>query len=179
MRNLLLGLMLAVVLSGCGGGGSGVVNNDPKTVGPTVTVVSSGAGKYTIQGEHMDGVGGIDMTVTYDSASLSSPSLTLGNLVPGALFAANTNQPNTIKIGVVSAKAFAGSGPIAQITFATHQANAPTPTIATYSLIRASGGTVGGPASTDQITAPSSPGNPFGTFSSAQSVPANAKKRKL
>jgi len=146
VRNLLLGLMLAAALFGCGGGGS----SDSKSVAATVTVIPSGEGKYTFQGENMGSVAGLEIIVNYDSSSLSSPTVSPGSLVSDALFATNNNTPNVIKIAIVSTKAFAGSGPIVQITFSTHQANAPTPTV-TCNMIDASGGTVGGSASTGKI----------------------------
>jgi hypothetical protein len=151
VRNLLGGLMLAAALLGCGGGGGGGVSNDPKPTTASVTVVSSGEGKYTIQGENMGSVAGVDMVVNYDSSTLSSPAVSQGSLVSDALFAANPNYaPNAIKIAAISTKVFASSGPIAQITFSTHQANAPTPTV-TCNLIDANGATISESASAEEI----------------------------
>lgn len=139
MRNLLLGLLLAAALLGCGGGGS----SDSKKVA-SVSVIPAGEGKYTIQGENMDSVAGIDATVTYDNSYLSSPSVDQGSLITSGLFAVNPNQaPNAFKIAVVSPKAFTGSGPIAHVTFSTLKANAPTPTV-TCKLVDVNGGTVSG-----------------------------------
>lgn len=85
----------------------------------SVTITPAAAGTYTVQGNSMEGVAGIDLTIFYDSSSLSSPTVNQGSLVAGALMAANTNNPGSIKIAIVSTKAFSGSGPIATVTFTT------------------------------------------------------------
>lgn len=91
-------------------------------LGASVSVNPSSDGVFIIQGNSMDGVAGIDLTVVYDTSSLASPKIDQGSLVAGgALFAANPNfAPSTIKIIIISARALSGSGQIAVITFASH-----------------------------------------------------------
>lgn len=89
------------------------------TFAASVTITPAAAGTFSIHGDAMDGVAGIDMTISYDSASLSSPTVSQGGLVAGALMAVNTNNPGAIKIAIISTKAFSGSGQIATVTFAT------------------------------------------------------------
>ncbi|NTV49701.1 MAG: hypothetical protein HGB32_02640 [Geobacteraceae bacterium] len=85
----------------------------------SVTFSSPSAGNYIILGSNMDGVAGIQLNVTYDAASLATPTVTQGGLVAGAMLAANTTQPGIIKIAIISTRAFSGSGQIATISFAS------------------------------------------------------------
>lgn len=89
-------------------------------MGASVSITSSGNGIFIIQGNQMDGVAGMDLNVVYDTLSLASPSVTQGSLISGAMFAANTNNPGSIRIAVVSTKTFSGNGQIATVSFASH-----------------------------------------------------------
>jgi hypothetical protein len=84
----------------------------------TVTVIQSGVNSYTVQGEGMDGVHGIELNINYDNSSLSNPSVSSGSLISGATFITNTNNPGSIRIGSISLNQFSGSGQIANIIFA-------------------------------------------------------------
>jgi hypothetical protein len=113
-------------------------------LGASVSVKPSGDGVFIIQGNSMDGVAGIDLTVDYDSSSLASPKVDQGTLVSGrAMFAANPNfASSTIKIGIISTTAFSGSGQIAVITFASHKGNGSI--AVTTSMINSKGAPVSG-----------------------------------
>lgn len=83
-----------------------------------VTVIATGDRSYSIQGSGMDGVAAIELQITYDEKSLVSPTATKGGLVSDAMFAPNTTTiPGMIKIGIISANPFSGSGEIAKISF--------------------------------------------------------------
>lgn len=84
-----------------------------------VSVTPSGDSSYTLQGTGMNGVAGIQLDITYDTASLASPTVTKGGLVSGAMLAANTLTPGSIKIAIVSTSSFSASGQIATISFAS------------------------------------------------------------
>ena len=84
----------------------------------TVSVTSSGDTSYSVQGTGMDGVAGIQLDFNYDASSLSSPAVTKGGLVSGAMLAANTTRPGSIRVAIISTTAFSGSGQIANVTFA-------------------------------------------------------------
>lgn len=84
----------------------------------TVSVTPTGDLSYTVDGSGMDGVAGIQLDIAYDATSLNTPKTTQGPLVAGAMFAANTARPGLIKIAIISARPFSGSGQIAAITFA-------------------------------------------------------------
>jgi hypothetical protein len=90
------------------------------TFAASVTITPASNGIFIIQGNQMDGVAGIELNVVYDSSSLASPSVNQGNLISGAIMLADTNIPGSIKVAIISTKAFSGSGQIVSISFATH-----------------------------------------------------------
>ena len=81
------------------------------------TIASSGNGVFTLSGSGLSGVGGIDATIGYDTATLANPRVVQGGLVSGGMFVANTKTPGTIRIVVISTKGIAGSGAVATVTF--------------------------------------------------------------
>jgi hypothetical protein len=95
------------------------VSSTSLALGASLLITSSGGGSYTVQGENMNGVAGIDLTIGYDASSLSTPTVSWGGLVAGALSIANTNVPGNIKIAIIRTEPFSGSGPIAALSFAT------------------------------------------------------------
>ena len=84
--------------------------------GASVSSRSLGTGNYVIEG-NLDGVATIDMVISYDT-SMSSPTVTSGGLIAGALMVPNVNTAGTIRIGIITTKPFTGSGQIALIKFA-------------------------------------------------------------
>jgi hypothetical protein len=95
---------------------------------PSLALIPSGNGSYTIQGTNMNGVASIQMSIAYDTSTLGSPSVTLGSLASGALLGVNTTtNPGFITIGIMSTTPFSGSGPIAVINFATWNAASALP----------------------------------------------------
>lgn len=83
-----------------------------------VSITPSGGSSFTIQGTNMDGVAGIQLDITYDATSLSTPTVTYGALVSGAMPYANTSRPGIIKMAIITTNAFPGSGQIATLSFA-------------------------------------------------------------
>lgn len=86
-------------------------------IAASVTVTSSGSGTFVVQGDRMDGVSGIDLTIGYDASTLSSPTIKWGSLVSGATPIVNPTNP--IRIAIIRPNPFSGSGPIATISFST------------------------------------------------------------
>ena len=121
-----------------------------------VVIVPSGNSSYTIQGSGMDGVAGIELTIRYDSVSLQgTPTVKQESLVSGAMFAANTTLPGSVKIAIISSQAFSGSGPIASISFLAKSPSAPLPVV-TANMIDAKGAGVAatvGTVTTETVTA--------------------------
>lgn len=117
--------LLALCLSSCSNGSSAVdCSSLQTTIGTATLMVSpSGDSSYTVQGTGMDGVAGIQLDISYDTASLANPTVTQGGLVAGAMLAANTSIPGLIRIAIISTRSFAGSGQIAKISFASKTGN--------------------------------------------------------
>jgi hypothetical protein len=88
-------------------------------LGASVTVIPSSSGNYSVQGDTMNGVAGIQLDIAYDAASLASPTVSKSALVGNAMFAVNTSIPGLIKLAIVSTSPFTGSGSIATISFAS------------------------------------------------------------
>ena len=81
------------------------------------TITSSGNGVFALSGTALSGVGTIEATIEYDTATLANPRVVQGGLVLGGMFVANTNSPGTVRIAVISPKDIAGSGVVAIVTF--------------------------------------------------------------
>ncbi|KAB0664070.1 hypothetical protein F6V25_14795 [Oryzomonas japonica] len=120
-------LGMAAVLWGCGNGGdaastatsSASQSSTAASKNAFVSLVPSGDGGMIIQGNNMNGVAGIALTITYDSSVLAAPTVTQGGLVAGSVMATNTLYAGTIKLAIVSNTALAGNGEIAAVSFAT------------------------------------------------------------
>ncbi len=82
----------------------------------TVTVSSPGNGVFVLQGT-LENVAAMDITLTYDTASLSSPRLQNGGLISGALTAVNLNVPGSVRMAIIRTTPMQGSGVIATLTF--------------------------------------------------------------
>lgn len=128
----------------------------------SVTITPTAVGTYSVQGNSMDGVAGIDLKIIYDSSSLSSPTVSQGSLVAGALMAANTNNPGSIKIAIVSTKALSGSGQIATVTFTT-QNGAGGISSASVSMINSKGAPIAAQVVVSSGSAVSAPTSDFTT----------------
>lgn len=102
----------------------------------TVSVTSSGSSSYTLMGSGMDGVSGIQLDITYDAAALETPTVTQGALVAGAMLAANTTRPGSIRIAIISTNAFSASGPIATVSFASRKGNGDIKLVSTNMIDR-------------------------------------------
>lgn len=113
-------LVILALMTGCGSGGE----SSPNAVAgksTAVTIIPSGNGTFTFQGNNLDGVAGIELTVTYDSSFLTTPTISQGSYIGTALFGTNTNYaPSAIKIAIVTAIPFSGGGHIATVNFASH-----------------------------------------------------------
>lgn len=95
------------------------VSSASLALGPSLIVTASGGGSFAVQGENMNGVAGIELTMGYDTSLLASPAVTWGSLVSGAMSVANTSIPGSIRIAIIRTEPLSGSGPIASVTFAT------------------------------------------------------------
>ncbi|GAW65575.1 hypothetical protein GPEL0_01f0537 [Geoanaerobacter pelophilus] len=124
---------------------------------PFLSIASPSAdGVFVLRGEQMAGIAGLDIAVGYDRNTLSSPRITMGNLVNGMLNSSNPSNP--IRIAIVGSKAVAASsGVIATIAFERMGDSAGVITLLTASLIDAKGRKLPIPATA--IRNPQSPGH--------------------
>jgi hypothetical protein len=89
------------------------------TYAVTVTITATSARTYSVEGDAMDGVAGIDLTIFYDTLSVSSPTVSPGSLIAGSYMVANTSNPGSIKIAIINTRGLSGNGQIATVTFDT------------------------------------------------------------
>lgn len=97
--------------------GLGLLGSFSAASAATITAVASGNGVFAVVASGFTGVAGLDVTVTYDSATLGNPRVEKGAMLGNALFVANPNQTGIIRIGAVSTSGVSGSGTVAVITF--------------------------------------------------------------
>ncbi len=72
-----------------------------------------------MQGFSLTNAAGIDVTIAYDTSTLSDPRVVRGDQLSGAMMAANTNTPGIIRIAAVKNGAMGETGVIASISFNT------------------------------------------------------------
>lgn len=103
-----------------------------------LTLSPVGTGTFQVMGNSLSGIGGFDVTITYDPGSHGSPQVTQGPLAAGSFFAANTNIPGQIRIALVHANGITGSGPLVTVRFGTSRGTTP-PLLRVNSLIDTGG----------------------------------------
>lgn len=94
-----------------------VVLEFPAFAASLLTIAPSEGGVFLLQGTDMDNVAAMDITITYDAASLANPTVAQGALVSGAMMAVNPNTPGVIRIAIIRTTPVKGSGGIATLTF--------------------------------------------------------------
>lgn len=83
----------------------------------TLSLAPSGTNRFVINGSQMDGVAALDITISYDGNLLASPVVEKGSVIGSALLAANPNTAGSVRIAIINATPFQGSGPVAFVTF--------------------------------------------------------------
>ncbi|QEM67469.1 hypothetical protein FO488_04460 [Geobacter sp. FeAm09] len=169
IRAVLMAAGTACLLAACGSGDGGSTAGAPAT--SHLSIAASGNGVYVIQGTNLSSVAAIELTLRYDTASMSSPTVALGSLASGAMLATNTLTAGTIRIAMVSNRAVSGSGPVATVSFAT-VTGAGGIAISSYSMINSSGTGPGTPVpSSPPSTGTPIPSDSGGTGSTSTPVP--------
>lgn len=145
----------------------------------SVSVVASGNNSYSIWGNAMDGVTGIELNIAYDSTSLASPAIVQGGLISGAMIAANTTKPGNIKVAIISTRAFAGNGNIINVNFASRSGSGGI-TAVSAKMIDANGAAVASSDASIENSAASSPSggtitSPGLPFSQTASTPGTTQ----
>ncbi len=83
----------------------------------TVTISSAGDGVFSILGTGIEGASAMEITVSYDTATLANPRVVEGPLIAGAMTATNSAAPGTVRLVVIRIAPISGSGIIAAMTF--------------------------------------------------------------
>lgn len=84
-----------------------------------VGIAATGSdGLYEVRGSGFKDVGGVDLVINYDTATLTGPVVSSGPLAPGAMLYANTEFAGSIRIGLVTmGGAINDSGTLATVKF--------------------------------------------------------------
>ena len=82
-----------------------------------LSIAPSGANKFVVNASPLDGVAGLDFTISYDSNLLANPVVEKGGLAGSAMLVANPSIAGSLRIALINATALKGSGPVAVITF--------------------------------------------------------------
>lgn len=140
-----------------------------------ISVTQSSDNSYVIYGSGLEGVAGIDLNISYDSALLSSPTVQQGVLISGAMLVSNTSRPGSIRIAIITPTDFTGSGPIVTITFASNNGATSLPVV-TASLFSATGSLISAPVTDILQPPPNQPpsGVTFAHATSATTIPSQS-----
>jgi hypothetical protein len=111
MKRQTLSLMFAVTL------GLALFTCHPAYAESTLSVLPTGNGSFILQGSGMEGVSAMDVTITYDAATLSNPQVTKGGLIPDALMGVNPTVLGAVRLGIVTTKPITGAGTVATLIF--------------------------------------------------------------
>lgn len=82
-----------------------------------IALFSSGSNSFLLQGIALEGVGSIEITLTYNATSLSNPQVIAGPLISGAMMVANPSTPGIVRIAIIHTAPISGNGNIATLTF--------------------------------------------------------------
>jgi hypothetical protein len=133
---------------------------------PLLSITPASGNSFTVQGNNMDGVAGIELNLTYDNKSLDTPTVVKESLVSTAMLAANTAIPGSIRIAIISTTPFSGSGPVATIKFANGSGSV---RIVSQNTINSSGAQIGSGTISDL-----GPGVPFSQPVTTTTTPTTA-----
>jgi hypothetical protein len=89
----------------------------PASAVSTLTISSSGNGDFLLQGNGMENVAAMDITITYDTNTLANPRINRGGLIPGAIMEVNPNVRGTVRMLIITLTPVEGSGTIATLAF--------------------------------------------------------------
>jgi len=136
------------------------------SVGNLVNMISTAPGEYSVKAVNFSNVGGVEVTISYDSGALSNPRITQGALLAGTMFITNPRySPNSLKLAAMSLGSILGSGTLATISFDLIGAAPNTPVITTVKIHNTTGAI---PGSGDTVPVVEKPSDQ----SSSGSVPA-------
>ena len=89
----------------------------PAAAVSTVTVSGAGEGAFLVEGTNIENAAALEITISYDIATLANPRVVAGPLIAGAMTATNPNVPGTVRMVIIRLTPVHGSGVIATLTF--------------------------------------------------------------
>jgi hypothetical protein len=110
-RRTVFGVLALLVLVSAAGAAGIVVGIDSQAVGAGGTAV------IPVKVTGAAGVGGLDLTITYDTAALKFVKAEAGPLAANGMIEANEVQPGTVNIGIVDSQGINGNGNVILLTF--------------------------------------------------------------
>lgn len=109
----------------------------------SISVVPGGGGVYYVKGFDFTDIGGVEIEIQYDTATLANPRITQGSLLASTMFIPNPKfSASTVKFAAMSLSAIKGSGDLAAITFDLKGAAPGVVTIARSKLTTTTAATV-------------------------------------
>ena len=109
---------------------------------PALALVGRGDGSYELMAQGLEKVKNIDLTITYDPSTLTTPRIKQGALVYGAMMMPDFSSPGIIRVTLISSvpQGIKGNGSIGMLTFARTTAGAGQVVSFTASLVSTNGG---------------------------------------
>jgi len=105
------------------------------SVSNAVSIISTTPGVYTVMADLVN-VGGAEVEVAYDMASLANPTVIVGELNSKTMFIANSRfAPGLLKFTFMGLTGISGSGSLATITFDVLKSEPPLPFISRHKLV--------------------------------------------
>lgn len=109
----------------------------------SISLVPGGSGVYVVKGADFTDIGGVEIEIQYDAATLANPRITQGPLLASTMFIPNPKfSASTVKFAAMSLSAIKGSGDLATITFDLKGAAPGAVTIARSKLTNVTANTV-------------------------------------
>lgn len=106
----------------------------------SIVVVPGGNGVYYVRAVDFVEIGGVEIEIQYDTATLSNPRITQGSMLASTMFIPNPKfSASSVKIAAMSLSAMKGSGDLATISFDIKGEN-PGPVAVVRSKLAASTG---------------------------------------
>jgi len=91
--------------------------SQPVCAASTLSLLSSGDGGFSLQGVGMENVAALDVTINYETSTLSNPRVMPGVFISGALMQVNPNVPGTVRMLIITTSPIKGDGTIATLAF--------------------------------------------------------------
>ena len=128
LRVILISFLLAVLVAASG---------YDEAAASSITIETAGTAAYSIKATDLQESAGMELSISYDTATLKDPKVTSGSQISGALMVANATTPGLIRIGIATGGVIKGTGELVSITFTkVGTAPAPKPTVSSsvYSI---------------------------------------------